>query len=266
MFWCLPPSGKCEWANLKEFARQFNEQYGSEYRLSRCLDVSDNSRPQPEVLLEAPGEIPMVIERKAVVWPPDYFKYHRTEHEFRDLFLHQISGQFDGDLYALRVQADSLRGNKQQVQEWAMIIAREVLQNRTVILTGGHLRRSSPFPWSFGRYPEFLRDESTPEAGVGVDIVGPLSDDFDVANYQAQIDGAMRQLNKVLSTTTGKFAGYSGSLKIVVLEFYGDFLSEETAKELVAQAEVPAVVDQVWVARPDWVSPFDWQIAYDRVR
>ena len=54
--------GKCEWnKGLKDFANQFNETYGKDYSLSKCLDISKKETKQPEVLLEASGDQPMVI-------------------------------------------------------------------------------------------------------------------------------------------------------------------------------------------------------------
>jgi hypothetical protein len=64
MFWCLPPSGKCEWANLKAFAEEINSTIGIQYRLSKCLDISDSSKPQPEILLEVQGNSAWLLSAK----------------------------------------------------------------------------------------------------------------------------------------------------------------------------------------------------------
>jgi len=94
MFGCLPPSGKCEGANLKEFAEQLSDSLGARYGLAKCLDVSDRTKPQPEVLLRSTGDKCVVIERKVIVWPPDYLKFLRSEREFCDSFLAKVNPSF----------------------------------------------------------------------------------------------------------------------------------------------------------------------------
>ena len=67
MFCCLPPNSKCEWSNLEKFVKQYNDNFGKQYKRSKCLDVSERNTPQPEVLLENVDGSSMVIERKVVV-------------------------------------------------------------------------------------------------------------------------------------------------------------------------------------------------------
>ena len=87
----FPSTRKCEWYHLKDFVGSYNRGRGIAYTLKACLDVEGRSDKEPELLLNAPGEIPVVIERKTVVWPRDeYFSDHRNEHDLLDMFLDRV--------------------------------------------------------------------------------------------------------------------------------------------------------------------------------
>ena len=86
IFSCLTPGGSCEWFHIRDFVNTFNAIHRTSYVRSQCLDVygEDNQQPaqtpkRPEVLLECEGEVPIVIERKAVVWPSDFQRNHSKE-------------------------------------------------------------------------------------------------------------------------------------------------------------------------------------------
>src|SRR5690242_10980821 len=100
MFWDLPPDGKCEWATLRNFVGQYNMIRGTTYTRSRCLDIEERNQSQPELLLESPSDEPMVVERKILVWPPDFFKYRRTEHDVFNQLQAQVQPHFQDNLYA----------------------------------------------------------------------------------------------------------------------------------------------------------------------
>ena len=69
IFSCFPPQEKCEWFHLREFVDRYSRSVGKAYTLTACLDVEGRSDKEPELLLNAPEETPIVIERKSVVWP-----------------------------------------------------------------------------------------------------------------------------------------------------------------------------------------------------
>ena len=110
MFSCSPPQGKCEWAHLRGFVDQFNSNYGKSYTRSACLDVAERNEKQPELLLEALGEIPIVVEHKSVVWPPRYLSDHSKEHHLHELIRNMLGNQFKDSVYQLEVSENSLKG------------------------------------------------------------------------------------------------------------------------------------------------------------
>jgi hypothetical protein len=129
MSWCLPLNSKCEWADLRDFVRHLNTSGLGSYRLAACLDVSDSTKKQPEVLLRGSGDTTAVIERKAVVWPPDALKFHRTEHEFTDRVRENLRDHSWDKLYELKVHLESLRGNKTEIKSMADAISDSIINN-----------------------------------------------------------------------------------------------------------------------------------------
>lgn len=74
-------------------------------------------------------------------------------------------------------------------------------------------------------------------------------------------------LERVLADAAQKFVTYGNHLKIVVLKLDGDtgLLGEDDVKRMVEEAELPALIDDVRVARHEWTSERDY-VGYERVR
>jgi len=270
--WCLPPDGKCEWANLRNFVEDFNTKYKATYRLVKCLDVWDSSQPQPEVLLDGNGDKPMVIERKAIVWPYDYFKYHRTEHDFAEGIYAKLNPHFTEGAYALEVNASSLRGNKAQINKMCDNITDAIIKNKNQARTVG-IQSKTPIPWIFRPISKDECDDNIPQNGVGVITIGNSIFDDDITNFknikQKTISEVSNKLDELLLACEKKFSQYTDCLKIVVLEFYGtqaEILDDEDVIRIITEVHMPSAIDQVWVARPEWISEYDWKITFDRVR
>ncbi|RCJ16216.1 hypothetical protein A6S26_33725 [Nostoc sp. ATCC 43529] len=121
-FHCLRDD-KCEWRKgLRDFAIQFNETFGKDYSLSKFLDISEKgskqSTKQPEVLLEAPGDKPMVIECKKIVYPPKYYERHRHFHKFfkyfNDSYNRDLKHILPQNIYEIGINENALYQNKEQ--------------------------------------------------------------------------------------------------------------------------------------------------------
>jgi hypothetical protein len=274
------PSGKCEWkgGNLQDFVRQFNEMRGTSYVLEDCLDIptpgiTSPNLKQPEVMLKGlRGERKMVIERKQVV-AQSYAAHHGNLHVLYDMISEALMLQFGGALYSLELNESSIQGKKKrEVQEAAREITKQVHANRERVMTGASVGSTQPFLWRFGRVPEHARPDNAPEMGIGVDVHGSDIFSSDLQTIVRQIEeayaGTKEILERVLGDAELKFAAYQDHLKVVVLEFYGDsnLLTDDDAKKMVAEAELPASVDEVWVARQDWISEWDYEIGYDCLR
>ncbi|TET44164.1 hypothetical protein E3J62_11110 [candidate division TA06 bacterium] len=211
----------------------------------------------------------MVIERKILVWPPDYVRRHNLEHEFSDLFISLVKGAFEEDLYALEVSTKYLCGDKQGVKDMARQIADKVLESVRHVCSSKDISARCPLPWRFGRLPDFLRDESTPDKGVGVYFLGPpdLFEVDSIERSQAR-DGLSRQLQEVLVQVESKFGAYDDSLRVLILEVYGNntCLSDSDVEDAICKAALPPCVSQIWLAYPEYIGEWDWRVAYRRVK
>jgi hypothetical protein len=284
MFSCFnpdkTPAGKCEWkgGNLEDFVRQFNLTRATSYVLEECLDtpkpgVTLPNLKQPEVLLKGrPHEPKMVIERKQVI-AQSYAAHHGNLHVLYDMIPEALMPHFGGALYSLELNESSIEGKKKrEVQEATREITKQVIANRERVLTSGTVGSSQPFPWRFGRVPEYARPDNAPEIGIGVNFYGSDFWSLDTQDSLRQVEeayaGTREILERVLRDVELKFAAYLDHLKVVVLEFYGDrdLLTDDDAKRMVREVVLPASIDEVWIAHEVWVSEWDFEIGYERVR
>ncbi len=129
-----------------------------------------------------------------------------------------------------------------------------------------------PFPWRFGRVSEQSREENASETGVGVHVHSSNDLDDDPQGAVRRVEEAYAETKKVLEQRLAegalKFVTYPNCLRVVVLEFYGDrsLLDEDDSKRMLAEVELPALIDEVWVAQHDWISAWDYEIGYERAR
>lgn len=284
MFSCFnpekTPGRRCEWkgGNLQDFTSLFNQARGTTYELEACLDAPQRGAPapglkQPEVLLIGRrGERSMVIERKQVV-AESYALHHGNLHVLYDMIPEALAPHFGDALYALELWDASLQGKrKREVQEAAREIADHVVANLEGVKGGAVISGHQPFPWRFGRVPAHARDDNAPEVGIGVEIHGSGDLSGEPQALLRQVEEAYAETKRVLERRLAeawpKFLAYQDHFKVVVLEFYGDrsLLDEDDAKRMVGEVGLPALIDEVWVARPEWVSEWDYKIGYDRSR
>jgi hypothetical protein len=281
MFSCFNPDKrvgpKCEWqgGNLRNFVEQLNQNRGTTYALKECLDVAacgsfSSGDKQPEVLVTgSQSEQPMVIERKRVV-SEAYAKHHANHHLIYETIPELLLPQINGDLYALEIDECDLRDKpKRKVQAEAEEIADLVLARRGLVVQGQAIAGNKPFPWQFGRVHPIDRDESMPDTGIGVQIkVRDLFNRSWLSLIEQTRAEYRRLVDRRLAEASPKFEYYVVHRKVVVLEFYGDWrlLDEDDARQIVSEATLPPIIDEVWITIPEWVSESDYEIAYERVR
>jgi|688.fasta_scaffold116376_2 hypothetical protein len=248
--------GKCEWdKGLQDFASQFNNRFSKDYSLSKCLDISDRTRMQPEVLLESSGNKPMVIECKKIVYPPDYYEKHRRLHEFYRFFSisynQSLKPQLKEDTYEIWINQDDLYtipNKRLSVSEISEQIVRHILDQLGTFTILDEISSDQPISWHFRRGE---RDNSY-ESGLRLNSLGKSGDTaFDTEKAEAEIE---IQLVERLLNTKKKFQGYENCLKILILEICGDILSIpslDTIVEIVNNANIPHNIDQIWLADPE---------------
>ena len=277
IFSCLPPEGKCEWAHLRGFVDHFNTIYGKAYTRSKCLDVVTSNRKQPELLLEAPGEIAIVLERKSVVWPRNrYLSDHHNEHHLLDHFVSRLDllgNPFGDSVYHLNLNAESLKGkSKKEINKFAEQIADIVLLGEIEAKSRPGIGNPDPIPWRFRPLSSEEIDETVPQNGIGIQVWGgeePSEPSEIRLGIQKAKSGYTKEFECSARTAAEKFVEYDCCLKLLLVQFYGDssiMLVDEDIIQIIRSAQLPEMIDQVWVARPEWVSQYDYEIAWERVR
>ena len=272
IFSCFPPGreNKCEWAHLVGFVAQYNEKYGKSYSRTACLDVNERTRKEPEVRLECDGESAIVLERKAIVWPPKYFKDHHNEHHLFEGVAILLGDRFRNSQYELEVYEKHLKGRtKRQVQAIAGQIADTIKSNvpRAKSLRG--IAGKKPMPWRFRALSPYERDK-TVQTRRGIDLrvwlTGWTNDLSDLFQDTDEVKtGFTEQLELAAEDAAEKFANYTDCLKFLLVQFFGEdhsMLADEDIMEIIGSANLPEVIDQVWLAQENWVSAERYEIVW----
>src|SRR6267142_2645673 len=123
---CLPESGGCERQRTDPFVHHLNALAGTDYTHSECLDLLYRNSPQPEALYvdEATGGR-LVIERKNLVWPPEYAVGHNNVHFLVDRVIDGLSTLTDDDAYEIQFDL-GVSGTPGQLEEFAREIVETV--------------------------------------------------------------------------------------------------------------------------------------------
>ena len=276
IFSCFPPEGKCEWAYLIDFVAQFNAIYRTAYTRSKCLDVENSTGKEPELLLEAPGKKKsIVIERKSVVWPRNYFSDHHNEHYLFDHFVSKLSlpcNPFNDSVYQLIFSTQGLTGKgKKEVISYAEQIAHIVLSDQPNAKSQRGIGRREPILWRFRPLSPQERDETVPETGIGYLAEDPW-EALEPSRIRQKTEmawaGYAKEFTRLSEDAAEKFAKYTDCMKLLLVQFYGDGLSvsDEAVTKIIQSAQLPEMIDQVWLAHQKWVSPNDHEIAWKLVR
>ena len=281
LFCCLPPDTKCEWAHLRRFVDDYNSAHGTAYSHTDCLDVSERNSPQPEVLLDAPGEQSLVVERKSVAWPSgEYFADHRHERELTSLvrdLIHTADGSFSESLFELTFPAAALKGKtKGEIRAAARQIADQIRSSRDAAKSQRGVADRQPIPWHFGPARSVDEDESQPGAWLRVQVedaeldFGSSPDEFRRQRKSAR-EGYAAEFRCCAEAATKKFAAYGHCRRVLAVQFFGsswmaDRVSDNELVEIVRTGEISTVIDEVWVAYHEWVSASDYEVAWRRVR
>jgi hypothetical protein len=99
---------------------------GTDYVHKVCLDVIDRNTPQPEALYVDDGSgARLVIERKNLVWPPEYAVGHKNDHFVVDLATQGLRDLISDDAYELELDL-GVSGSRVELEEFADQIGQTV--------------------------------------------------------------------------------------------------------------------------------------------
>lgn len=280
IFTCLSPGGTCEWFHLKDFVDAFNMIHNTSYIRSECLDVygKGNEQPaqtpkRPEVLLECEGQVPMVIERKAVVWPSMFQRDHSKEHNFPRDVADFVREQFSDRLYEFSFCADDLKGESQrQVRGFAKEISNLIILNCAQAKSPGGIRSRSPVPWGFR--PLGSNEVDDAHQARGVRSCCKASSQCDLSPLECSqdrklaLEGFADRFNREASKAAQKFDDFTDCLKLLVVQFFGDsdHATDEDIVGIITASQLPKQIDQVWLTGREWVSLDDHELVWERVR
>jgi hypothetical protein len=248
---CLVESGGCERAGTEPFIEHLNRLGKTRYVYKSCLDVLNRETPQPETLYvdEILNES-VVIERKSIIWPPNYARGHANDHFVRE----QISKELDRiefkDLYCLQLPW-LIEGTKDELRAFSRGVAAQI-KTLYFSLELGQVVRSRSRPgreWTFYIQPEEERYEEAPDQGLGFVW---LYKGYDEALVQAERlpPELEKALNTIYRSCSRKFAGYLGSHRILLLHPYGDLVHMPGSwwDEALTKCPPPPIVNEAWLA------------------
>ena len=279
IFTCLTPGGECEWFHLKDFISAFNAIHGTSYDWSKCIDVygPDNKQPakapkRPEVMIEAKGETPIVIERKAVVWPATFQRDHSKEHYLPSRITSLLGENFRDSIYQLELYAEDLKGkNLRQVEGFAKQIAQHIDSSSERAKSVQGIRSRQPVRWAFRPLKHFEIDQPSPSIGFQSSVIERGWDSEPRGNMNSRartLEGFAERLDREVSRASRKFDEYADCQKLIVVQFFGESESvlDEDIIDIAKAARLPSQIDQVWLTGREWVSLDEYELVWERVR
>ena len=280
IFGCLVPSGHCEWFHLRDFVVKFNAICGTSYVRSACLDVygEENQHPgqtpkRPELLLECEGEVPIVIERKAVVWPSTHQRDHSKEHQLLDDVANSVREAFSDKLYELSFLETDLKAKSQkQVREFAKQISDLIVSNCDMAKSPTGIGGRSPVRWGFRPLASHEIDESLESTGFCSQVHVSSSWDVNPEEFglhrEAALKGFADRFDREANKSAPKFDDFADCKKLFVAQFFGDrdSVTDEDIVGIINASQLPKQIDEVWLTGREWVSLDDYELTWERVR
>ena len=277
MFSCLPHDNEHEWCNLRDFVNQYSELYGKAYRVVAFPELDNRNTKEPEVLLEVSGEETLVaIERKSVVQPLDdrYMAKHRNGHNLFECFVEQLDSHgrdYSDSLYRLTVHERNLNDRRQkEIPKIAEQLAAAVLRGWARIDESfWGIGGETPIPWQFRVVTPEEKDCDDPENGIffTTNLENTLFESPEKVEEERL--GYAKEFERQAASAAGKFAQYAGCRKLFLVQFFGDMfggVGDEEITEMIKSACLPEVIDEVWVARQEWVGSNESEILWEQVR
>ena len=72
-------------------------------------------------------------------------------------------------------------------------------------------------------------------------------------------------LKEQLENASRKFLAHQDKRKVVLLDFFGDELTEDDIPPMIESIAVPPNIDEIWRTKQVWISEDDFEIGYERI-
>lgn len=253
---CLPHSGGCERQRVEPFVQHINAVEGYNFIHIACLDRIYLNSPQPEALYkDDKAAETMVIERKAIVWPPDYAKLHASDHRLASLISERLRPMLDPVPYLLNLET-AVRGSEAEIVEFAERIAQTIIGNLSIIRAGETIgSQRVGRRWSFRIQKPGERDDDDPETGI-MFFWNVEESHIPYSHSNDLPDGLRQSVQQIFLACKRKFTDYAGARKILLLNPHGDVKHVDPFwwNELLVFLGVPNEIDEIWLSSYDWIS------------
>jgi len=261
---CLPESGGCERPQTEPFVAHLNRLEGSGFAHEACLDRLHRESPQPETLYFDPNTGgTLVIERKTVVWPPDYVARHRNDHLIAEALSEALCDLAHEAPLSVHLNPAPRRPVSELVS-FAREVAESIRSSIDAIRKGRTVGSNRPGRrWRCYLDPEDRAMSDEPLTGLMIRWTGP--DEFLPPDHLPS--RLIDEIRRVLRKTVEKFRGYHGARGILLLDPYGciQYTDNRWWSRAFQLAPVPSAIAEVWLATYDWLTDLEEGWIFERV-
>lgn len=250
---CLPESGLCERNRTDPFVDHLNCLEGTKYEHSVCLDVMFRNSPQPEALyVDMDSGARLVIERKNLVWPPDYAVGHKNDHFVADRVIDGLRDLTTDEAYEIQFEL-GISGTAEELEVFARQIVETVRVGFGEIRAGATLGSSKQGrSWRFFRGDRGMRVfEGAPESGLGIHWNASAATDLSgmVPN------GLLVEVSRLFKACTHKFEHYLDARRILVIDQHGDIRYQGAWwwEQILKAVPPPDEINELWDGMFDWL-------------
>jgi hypothetical protein len=254
---CLPQSGGCEKPLTDMFASHLNDTQRTQYVHHACLDVVDRKTPQPESLyVDSETKLRLVVERKCILWPIDYAQKHKNDHLVATIFSQLLEGPLDDGLYELSLPV-LIGGTQRELTSLVLNAAQQILSKLPKVKAGESLRHrvNEQWQWKIRKVSPWDIEDGEPSKGLKVSFITPHSiwfESIDATNLPAEL---LTALQRIYSSCVKKFAGYTDSRRVLVLDAHAALRYQSTDwwGRLFSIYRPPIEIGEIWLGICQWV-------------
>lgn len=258
---CLPESGGCERQRTDPFVNHLNKLESRRFVHDMCLDQVFRNTPQPEALyLDSDSAQRLVIERKTLVWPPDYVIKHKNDHLVADLLIEGLRDVTSNAPYTIELNAD-LVGPRPDLVEFAKQILTTVRDRFSALESQGIIGETRPNrSWRIYRDdPLDRRENGEPETGLGIRWYPDDPLDLMIAEPPNEL---LSNISRLFASCVLKFQGYLDARRVLLIDQQGQlrYLGDIWWSHIFEALHPPFEVPEIWLAAYDWITEWkqDW--------